>query len=64
MPMCYVAYQCPGRGTLRQMSRLGRSLEIIEIMLKASVHGTEALSYLYEGKMFFCCEFVKYLPGV
>lgn len=40
---------------MRQISRLGTSLEIIEIMLKASVHGTEALSPIFsEGR----CSFV------
>ena len=55
---------CLESGTVRQISHLGRSLEIIEIALKASVHGTEDLSYLLRGKMFFCWESVNYLPGV
>lgn len=55
---------CLGSGIVRQISHLGRSLEIIETALKASVHGTEDLSYLHRGKMFFCCESINYLPGV
>lgn len=55
---------CLGRGTVRQISHSDRSLEIIETTLKASVHGTEDLSYLSRGKMFFCCESVNCLPGV
>lgn len=60
MPTWCVAYHTFWeRDSEKQIAHLGRRLEIMETMLKASVHGTEALSYLYRREMLFCWEFVK-----